>query len=395
MGKFIFTVQGEGRGHLTQAISLSQIAQEAGHEIVGYAVGSTQNRKIPSFFTEFIGDKPLIQYESPSICYGNGKAVQVGKTALQAFTKFKTYWNSASELAKFIEEYTPDGIINFYESITGLHQWRTGAKIPCLSIGHQYLLLNRHFESIPEKKIDQFFLNLNTQITSIGSKKKLGLSFLPLENDLARNIEVVPPLLRKEVKDLKAYSGQRWLAYLTHFRLAEDIMAWSEKNPDVQLDCFWDHPTHKDIFIHSDNLTFHPINAEKYLEKMAQCTGLISTAGFESIAEVMFLGKPAMMVPVPNHIEQMINAFDASRAGAGIAANSFDLQIFKAYQEQHVTDYTHYQDWIQESAKLMDFHLRDLIEPKPHRKNSWKSFLTKRIHIAWPKNNGRLSMPKV
>ena len=54
MGKFIFTVQGEGRGHLTQAISMTQIAREAGHEVVGYAVGSFGGRKIPSFFSDFI-----------------------------------------------------------------------------------------------------------------------------------------------------------------------------------------------------------------------------------------------------------------------------------------------------------------------------------------------------
>jgi UDP:flavonoid glycosyltransferase YjiC (YdhE family) len=69
MGKFVFTVQGEGRGHLTQAISFTQIAQEAGHEVVGYAVGSFQGRKIPSFCLDFIGDTPLLQYNSPSIIF--------------------------------------------------------------------------------------------------------------------------------------------------------------------------------------------------------------------------------------------------------------------------------------------------------------------------------------
>ena len=163
MGKFIFTVQGEGRGHLTQAISMTQIAREAGHEVVGYAVGSFQGRKIPAFFTEFIGDVPLIQYESPSINYGNGNSVQLGKTAMQAITRFKTYCKSASSLEKFIYELQPDGIVNFYESITGLYFLKTRSKIPCMSIGHQYLLLNRHFKSISEKRFDQFLLNINTK----------------------------------------------------------------------------------------------------------------------------------------------------------------------------------------------------------------------------------------
>ena len=104
MGKFVFTVQGEGRGHLTQAISFTQIAQEAGHEVVGYAVGSFQGRKIPSFFLDFIGDTPLLQYNSPSIIFGNGKSVQLAKTAMQAVTNFKTFWNSATQLEAFIED---------------------------------------------------------------------------------------------------------------------------------------------------------------------------------------------------------------------------------------------------------------------------------------------------
>ena len=367
MGRFIFTVQGEGRGHLTQAISLTQIAHEAGHEVVGYAVGSFQGRKIPSFFADFIGDTPLIQYESPSINYGKGKSVQLGKTALQAFTKFGTYWKSATQLGEFIEELQPDGIVNFYESITGLHNLKTGSKIPCMSIGHQYLLLSEHFESIPEKAIDRFLLNLNTKITAIGSRKLLGLSFRSMPNDEKRNIITVPPLLRQEVKSIQPKAGERWLAYLTHFRLADEIMAWSKNHPEVQLDCFWDNPTRKSVYQYSGSLTFHPIDAVKYLEKMTHCAGLISTAGFESVAEAMYLGKPVMMVPVPNHIEQMINAHDGELSGAGVQARTFDLNIFNAYLPTHEPVQEQFQHWVAQANfayQLTDLIRKPLAKPK-------------------------------
>lgn len=359
MGKFIFTVQGEGRGHLTQAISFTQIAREAGHDVIGYAVGSFRGRKIPAFFLDFIGETPLLQYESPSIIFGNGKSVQLFKTAAQAFTSFKTFWKSATKLDAFIEELQPDGIVNFYESITGLYKLKSGSKIPTMSVGHQYLLLNKHFESIPEKKIDRFLLNMNTLITSIGSKKLLGLSFRPIANDA--KIEVVPPLLRQQVKNIVPKAGERWLAYLTHFRLSEDIMAWSNANPEIKLDCFWDNPARKEIYHYSDSLTFHPIDAVNYLAKMTECAGLISTAGFESVAEAMYLGKPVMMVPVPNHIEQMINAYDGELSGAGIGASTFDLSIFKNYLPTHVSVKEQYQEWVAQSQRLMAGHLADLI----------------------------------
>jgi uncharacterized protein (TIGR00661 family) len=236
-----------------------------------------------------------------------------------------------------------------------------------MSIGHQYLLLSEHFESIPEKAIDRFLLNLNTKITAIGSRKLLGLSFRSMPNDEKRNIITVPPLLRQEVKSIQPQAGERWLAYLTHFRLADEIMAWSKDHPEVQLDCFWDNPTRKSVYQYSDSLTFHPIDAVKYLEKMTHCAGLISTAGFESVAEAMYLGKPVMMVPVPNHIEQMINAHDGELSGAGVQARTFDLNIFNAYLPTHEPVQEQFQHWVAQANfayQLTDLIRKPLAKPK-------------------------------
>ncbi len=52
----VFIVQGEGRGHMTQAISAFQILEEAGYKIVCTTIGTNKNRFIPPFFYEQIGD---------------------------------------------------------------------------------------------------------------------------------------------------------------------------------------------------------------------------------------------------------------------------------------------------------------------------------------------------
>ena len=52
--KYLFIIQGEGRGHLTQAISLSSILRKNGHEVVGALVGKTKDRVIPKFFYDKI-----------------------------------------------------------------------------------------------------------------------------------------------------------------------------------------------------------------------------------------------------------------------------------------------------------------------------------------------------
>ena len=48
--KVLFIVQGEGRGHLTQAITLEEILRRNGHEVVEVLVGKSNTRRLPGFF---------------------------------------------------------------------------------------------------------------------------------------------------------------------------------------------------------------------------------------------------------------------------------------------------------------------------------------------------------
>jgi len=66
---------------------------------------------------------------------------------------------------------------------------------------------------------------------------------------------------------------------------------------------------------------------------MATCKGFLTTAGFESIGEAMYLGKTILMVPVKGQYEQHCNALDAEKAGAGKASKTFDLKVLKHYMD--------------------------------------------------------------
>ena len=73
-----------------------------------------------------------------------------------------------------------------------------------------------------------------------------------------------------------------------------------------------------------DTLSFHQLDDVKFLRYMAGCKAYATTAGFESVCEAMYLGKPLLMVPA--HIEQDCNAYDAFRSGAGVISEEFDLE---------------------------------------------------------------------
>ena len=66
--RFMFIVQGEGRGHLTQALSLADMLRRHGHTIVEVLVGKSHGREVPTFFRAKI-KAPVRAYEAPSLIY--------------------------------------------------------------------------------------------------------------------------------------------------------------------------------------------------------------------------------------------------------------------------------------------------------------------------------------
>jgi UDP:flavonoid glycosyltransferase YjiC (YdhE family) len=60
----MFTVQGEGRGHMTQAIAMSQMLKRRGHRVVAVLAGQNQSRQLPDFFAQAF-DVPVTPMASP------------------------------------------------------------------------------------------------------------------------------------------------------------------------------------------------------------------------------------------------------------------------------------------------------------------------------------------
>ena len=63
--KILFIVQGEGRGHLTQAISLEKLLRDNGHDVVEILVGKSEARRLPGFFVRSV-HAPIKQFTSPN-----------------------------------------------------------------------------------------------------------------------------------------------------------------------------------------------------------------------------------------------------------------------------------------------------------------------------------------
>ena len=82
---------------------------------------------------------------------------------------------------------------------------------------------------------------------------------------------------------------------------------------------------------------------------MSKSMAMVSTAGFESVCEAMYMGKPVLMVPVEGHYEQFVNSRDAHFAGAGVYADTFDIdKLIDFLKKGNKTSGT-FRKWVDES----------------------------------------------
>ncbi len=323
--KFLFVVQGEGRGHFMQAIEMKAMLERHGHEVVLCLVGKNPARVVPQYFYDRMQGTTVDSFESPNFVQGvNGKRPSYFNSFIENIIKLPGFSLSMHRLRTTIAQVEPDAIINFYDVMVGISNYLAPMPIPIISVGHQYLFLHKDFE-FPDKKskIELDPLRLFTIATSVGSCRRLALSFYPLDDDADRDIIVVPPILRTEVRSIATTQGNYIHGYMLNSGFADEVQAWHTLHPEVEMHFFWDKPDVPDTYELQPGLTMHRINDTKFLQSMAGCGAYATTSGFESVCEALYMGKPALLVPV--HIEQECNGYDAMKVGAGIVSHNFDI----------------------------------------------------------------------
>ena len=322
--KFLFIVQGEGRGHLTQAITLEEMLLRNGHEVVEVLVGKSSTRTLPGFFNRSI-HAPVKRFISPNFLPTvDDKRANLTRSFAYNLLKIPEYFRSMCYINQRIRETGAEVVINFYELLTGLTYTFFRPSVPYVCIGHQYLFLHRDFEFPEKSSVDLWMLRFFTRMTACRASKKLALSFKAMEQDDEQQIVVMPPLIRQEVTAIQPEEGNYIHGYMVNSGFADSVESFHAIHPEVPLKFFWDKADTEEVTKIDETLSFYQIDDVRFLNGMAGCRAYASTAGFESICEAMYLGKPVLMVPA--HIEQDCNAYDAMMAGAGIVSDSFDLE---------------------------------------------------------------------
>jgi len=341
---FMFIVQGEGRGHMTQSISIYNMLKKAGHRVSCVLIGINPHREIPDFVKQQI-EAEIVAFECPGfVMDAKIKAVKLLPSVVKNIFRLGAFMNSLRSIHRKVKEHKPDLIINFYTPLAGLYNFLYRPSVPMVCIAHQYIYLHPEYEFPAGKVMDKIAIKVYTRFTSMGAVKRLALSFYPISDYKKLSVVGFPPLLRKEVIAQEIKDGGYLLVYLVNSGYSEEIINWHKKNPGVELHCFTDKKSLDGKY--DDQLYFHQLNDKKFLQRMAQCRGLVSTAGFESVCEAMYMGKPVFMVPVQGNYEQYCNARDACKTGTGMYDDTFNIDRFLNYLPTHKQNPAQFRQWV-------------------------------------------------
>ncbi|GAB2987517.1 glycosyltransferase family protein [Cyclobacterium sediminis] len=359
--KFLFIVQGEGRGHMTQAQVLKGILEKQGHSIEAVILGTSQRRKVPTYFLNTF-NCPIYSFPSPNfITDKENKSIRISATIIENLKKSALFMRTLKQIDQRVKYHKPDGIINFYDILGGLYNLLYKPKAKFIAIGHQYLTFHPDFIFAKQGKINSYLFKLNTLLTCYGAQMKIALSlWQPSPETPGRGLKVWPPLIKESIKKSAIAQEDFYLAYVVNPGYAQEIIDSAKKNPEAKIEAFWDNTAFENPYQALPNLTFHLINEQLFLEKMATCKGFLTTAGFESIGEAMFLGKPILMVPVKGQYEQRCNALDAEMAGAGKASDTFDLSVLEDYMQKPAKNFQKgytFKNW----QSTLDNHITEMV----------------------------------
>ena len=287
--KILYGIQGTGHGHISRA-----------REILPLLAEKAEVDVLISGYNSQIGleDVEITKMRGISLAYDSNGGVSYLKTALRInpITFLKDVHNLD------VDRY--DLIISDYEPITSWAGSAAGKEVVGLS--HQSAFLSDR--SPRPKKLSIFAEQILKHFAPC--TKPLGFHFLRYDSFIQ------PPIIRKDVRELSPTRGNHITVYLPAFD-HQTLTSIFRRHDDVEWHIF--SPLCSNAY-KKHNVHVRPVGNLPFLESVESSLGVMTSAGFETCAEAMYLEKKLMVLPIKNQYEQLCNG--AALEKMGVTASS-------------------------------------------------------------------------
>jgi len=308
MARIIYSVTGEGRGHAARTRALVEVLRER-HTIQIHATGQALEMLDPMYAGTEIAVRPLTGLR---FRYHPDRKVDYVSTFLENVPFLAAGRELVRREMLEIERFAPDLLITDFEPLGPRAAVELG--VPWISIDHQSFLTACDLRALPVT-LQGYAAFMSPFVRSWypdGRTIGLASSFFdaPLRDD-APDMRTIGCLLRPEIRHATTEKGDHLTAYLRRDPGESYLDALASCGVPVHLYGLGEQRPR-------GGLTFHAVDAIRFVEDLATCSGLVTTAGNQLIGEAIFLGKPVLAMPEPGNFEQHINAFYIRESGAGM-----------------------------------------------------------------------------
>jgi uncharacterized protein (TIGR00661 family) len=282
--KIFYAVQATGNGHISRAMEILPYLERYGEvDIFLSGANSTLQLNAP------------VKYRSKGVSffYSNSGGLNYFDT-IRKFTPLSVL-QEVKDLP--VEKY--DLIINDFECITSLacaHK-----KTPSVNFGHQ-----ASFQSnkVP-RPLRKDFIGEWVLHNFARASQYIGLHFNCYDHF------ILPPVIKKDIVHAEPSDKGHITVYLPSYSDAV-VCGYFSQMKDFRFEIF-----SKEIKqpVLQKNILLTPVDKDEFNKSMINCTGIITSAGFETPAEALFLGKKLLAIPIKGQYEQLCNAAALEKMG--------------------------------------------------------------------------------
>jgi len=297
MGRILYGVQGDARGHVSRALAISQELPH--HEFLFVGKGTVRILKerghrveeIPSFSTIIRDNR-----------------VDFTATLADAMKCIARLGPAIKRVSDLIKEYDPHLIISDYEFVTPRAAKLLGR--PCVSLGNEHLMTQCTYDIPPGQRLSRYLTCFCIRFLFSAADRFLIPAFHPLPPIDQTKTEVFPPLIKPIVMQHRPTEGDHAVVYVRGYDLNKLIKLLRGRRRKFVIYGMGERPP-------EGNLQFKKSLENGFLADLAACNYVIANGGLSLLSEALHLGKPVLCLPVQFLYEQFFNAYLLAKNGFG------------------------------------------------------------------------------
>jgi uncharacterized protein (TIGR00661 family) len=314
--RIVYGVHGYGRGHASRTLAVLPHLAET-HQVLVLAGGDA--------FQTIGSEYPVHRIPTLAFAYSQGAKSrrrsnwETLKHNIPAILDLFCHGPTFQLTREIISDFAPDVVISDAESWT--NHVASSLKIPRISFDHIGIMA---YCRPPLEGWDRVTTWLDASLYRTLMRRPdrvIVSSFYDVPRRDAR-VRIVGALPRDAVRAMRPSHGEHLLVYFNRGQ---------EQLSDSVLETL--HALHRPVRIYgtpmrgcAGKLDFLPPSNIPFLEDLASCACVVSTAGNQLVGEAMFLGKPVLVFP-EKCAEQRMNALAVERLGIGMRADFRDFKV--------------------------------------------------------------------